>query len=169
MHLVVNHVPLVPARQVLAQEASAVRAHRAVARLCLLWPHYEGILLACVDTVGTELQTPLRRRSILRRFLHALRDAAQRYIVDCDLRDAADVALRACCIETAALRVCADQAEWNMTNTAFRVWRQEHGGALQISLRHEPKNVIAARAQTLQTQITAARPALRRQRYARKR
>lgn len=168
MHLVVNHVPLVPARQVLMQEASAVRAQRAVARLCLLWPHYEGILLACIDTVGAEIQTPLRRRSILRRFLCAVRDAAQRHIVDCDLRDAVDDALRACCVETAALRVSANQTEWDMTNSAFRVWRQDHGGALQISVRHETKNVIAARARILQAKLTSAQAPARRQRHVRR-
>lgn len=167
MHLVVNHIPIVPAQQVLAQECSAVRAQRAVARLCLLWPHYEGIVLACIEMVGPEIQTPLRRQSILRRFLGAVRDAANRYIVDHELRDAADDALRALCAETAALMVSANQTEWDVTSTPYRVWRQDHGGALRVSTRREAARTTQARARTLYAQLTAVPTTPRRRRHAR--
>ncbi len=168
MHLVVNHIPLTPARQVLAQESSAVRAQRAVARLCLLWPQYERILLACVDVIGPEVRAPSRRQSILRRFLATVRDSANLYIADHELRDAADIALRALCMETAALRVLAPHAEWDMTRASYRPWRQAHGGALRISARREAAGLTTARAQALYARLMAVPAPPRRKRYARR-
>ncbi len=167
MHLVVNHIPLTPVRQVLAQESSAMRAQRAITRLCLLWPQYDGILLACVDLVGPEVRAPARRQPLLRRFLAAVRDATQRYIADHELREAAEDALHALCAETAALQVRADQSEWDMTAIGFRVWRQKHGGALQVSARRESAKATAARAQALYTHLITAPSPSRRRRHGR--
>ena len=167
MHLVVNHIPLTPAHEVLAKESSAMRAQRAIARLCLLWPQYEGILLACVEVVGPEVRAPSRRQPLLRRFLAAVRDATQIYIADHELRDATDDALRALCAETASLQVRTNQSEWDMANAGFRVWRQKHGGALHISTRRESAKTTTTRAQALYARLVAASGPHRRQRNGR--
>ena len=168
MHLVVNHIPLTPAREVLAQESSAVRAQRALARLCLLWPQYDGIVLACVEVVGPEIRAPLRRQSVLRRFLGRIREAADQSIIDHDLRKAADNAVRALCAETVSLRVLTGQTEWDMASTPYRVWRQAHGGALRVLVRRETASLTAARAQALYTRLVTSAAPPRRRRHARR-
>jgi hypothetical protein len=156
MHLVVNHSPIEPATALLTREASAARAHRAVQRLCLLWPQYHGILLACVEIVGPELRAPAKRRSVLRRFLLAVREAVLCGIADYEVREETEAALHARCAETAALRVSVHQEEWDMLAVPYRVWRRDYEGALAVTVRAEGRRATAVRAQALYQRLSSS-------------
>lgn len=161
MHLIVDHTPIEPPARVLAREAAAVRAQKALQRFYLLWPDYRHILLACTQHVGTEIVAPRRRRSVLRTYLTMLRAISGQYTEDNDLREAGLEALRTLCREIGKLQITIGGKEWDPITQAFPVWRQTQNGPLCIALRQNT-HVAAMQSESLYTRMTTTAPRRRR-------